>query len=182
MSSASALARRYAKALLEVAASSGGREVLALRDELAGFVPLVDDHAELRQALAHPGLAAAQKRRLVSAVAERAGASPLVKRLVDLLAGRARLGLLKDVAEAYAELANRSQGVVTARVASAVPLSAPQRQALEQALQGDAKQVELRAEVDPALLGGLVVRAFGQTYDGSVRTRLSALRRRLARG
>jgi F-type H+-transporting ATPase subunit delta len=72
--------------------------------------------------------------------------------------------------------------VVTARVASAVPLSVPQRQALEQALQGDAKQVELRAEVDPALLGGLVVRAFGQTYDGSVRTRLSALRRRLARG
>jgi F-type H+-transporting ATPase subunit delta len=181
MSSPRALARRYAKALLEVAASAGAKDVLVLRDELASFVPLVDGHPELRRAVADPGLAAAEKRRLVGLVAERAGASSLVRQLVDLLAARDRLGLLQDVAEAYAQLANEAQGVVTARVESAVPLSAAQRQALEQALKGEAKQVELRAEVDADLLGGLVVRAFGRTYDGSVRTRLGALRRRLAR-
>ena len=52
--------------------------------------------------------------------------------------------------------------------------------ALEAALKGAFTSVELRTSVEPALVGGLVVRAFGRTYDGSVREHLAALRRRLA--
>jgi F-type H+-transporting ATPase subunit delta len=106
--------------------------------------------------------------------------SPLVKRLIELLSTRDRLALLAAVAEAYAQLANAALGVVAAEAVSAVPLAAEQKQALESALKGDAASVELVERVDPALVGGLVVSAFGRTYDGSVRTRLNALRRRLA--
>lgn len=175
-----ALARRYARALLYVASQGEGQGVLALRDELRAFAQQLDGHPQLRRALAHPTLAAERKRRLVLALADAAKATPLLKRLLELLSSRVRLSLLPDVAEAYAELANAARGVVAAEVASAVPLAAGQAQALERALKGNAASVELRTRVEPALVGGLVVRAFGRTYDGSVRERLAALRRRLA--
>ena len=173
------IARRYARALLDVANEGGRRGVLALRDELRAFVPQLD-HPQLRMALAHPALGAEPKRRLMLALAEAAKVTPLVKRLVELLSARDRLVLLPDVAEAYADLANAAHGVVAAEVASAVPLGAERRKALETALKGKAKSVELRTRVEPGLVGGLVVRAFGRTYDGSVREQLAALRRRLA--
>lgn len=175
-----ALARRYARALLYVASQGEGQGVLALRDELRAFAQQLDGHPQLRRSLAHPTLAAERKRRLVLALADAAKATPLLKRLLELLSSRVRLSLLPDVAEAYAELANAARGVVAAEVASAVPLAAGQAQALERALKGNAVSVELRTRVEPALVGGLVVRAFGRTYDGSVRERLAALRRRLA--
>jgi F-type H+-transporting ATPase subunit delta len=175
-----ALARRYARALLEVAREEGENAVLALRDELRGFVPQLASHPQLRTALANPVLGAEVKRRVLLALAERAQASPLVKRLVEVLGTRDRLELLAHVAEAYARLANAALGVVAAEAVSAVPLAAQQKQALESALKGGAASVELVERVDPAIVGGLVVSAFGRTYDGSVRTRLNALRRRLA--
>ena len=175
-----ALARRYARALLEVARTEGENAVLALRDELRGFVPQLASHPQLRLALANPVLGADVKRRVLLALAERAQASPLVKRLVEVLGTRGRLELLAHVAEAYARLANAALGVVAAEAVSAVPLVAQQKQALESALKGGAASVELVERVDPAIVGGLVVSAFGRTYDGSVRTRLNALRRRLA--
>jgi len=175
-----ALARRYARALVDVANAGGRKGALALRDELRAFVPQLDGHPRLRLALAHPTLAAEQKRRVVLALAAAAKAAPLLKRLVELLSSRDRLALLPDVAEAYADLANAAHGVVAAEVASAVPLRADQKRALETALKGNAASVELRTRVEPLLVGGLVVRAFGRTYDGSVRGQLAALRRRLA--
>jgi F-type H+-transporting ATPase subunit delta len=174
------LARRYARALLDVANEGGRRGVLALRDELRAFVPQLDGHPQLRMALAHPALGAEQRRRLMLALAEAAKLTPLVKRLVELLCARDRLALLPGVAEAYADLANAAHEVVAAEVASAVPLGAEQRKALETALKGKAKSVELRTRVEPGLGGGLEVRAGGRTYDGSVREQLAALRRRLA--
>lgn len=175
-----ALARRYAKALLETAAEIGSESVLGLRDELRSFVRELDAHPQLARALAHPTLGADAKRRVVRALAENAQATPLLKRLVELLGARGRLELLADVCEAYAALANARSGVVVADVASATPLLPQQKSALEAVLKGGAAGVELVESVDSALVGGLVVRAFGRTYDGSVRTRLQSLRRRLA--
>jgi F-type H+-transporting ATPase subunit delta len=168
-----ALARRYARALLDVA----GGDALALRDELRAFGRIVEGHPELRRALLEPGLGTEPRRRVLAAVAEGAGASALLRRLLGLLASRDRVSLLPDVIECYAELANAAQGVVSAEVVSAAPLAEAQRRALAAALGGT---VELRSREDPALVGGVLVRVGGTTYDGTVRTRLAALRRRLA--
>jgi F-type H+-transporting ATPase subunit delta len=176
------LARRYARALVEVAAKGGRDGLIALRDELRAFVPRLMAHDELKAALAHPRLGAEAKQRAVLALAERAQASPLARRLMELLGSRDRLALLGDVAEAYAELANAATGVLSAEAVSAIPLDAAQKRSLETALRGVAESVELTTRVDPALVGGLVVRAHGRTYDGSVRTRLAELGRRLAAG
>lgn len=169
------LARRYARALLDVARAAG--EALAVRDELRALVPAVTGHDALWRALVHPGVSAEVKGRVLAAVAETAGASPVVRRLVALLAARDRVALLPEVAEAYADAANAAQGVVSAEAVSASPLTGDEHRALEAALGG---AVELRTRVDPDLLGGLLVRVGGTTYDGSVRARLAALGRRLA--
>jgi len=174
---ARALARRYARALLDVADEQGPNAALALRDELRAFAPLLAAHPELQHALLHPGLGTEAKQRLLAAVADRAGASTLLRRLLDLLAVRDRVALLEDVVEAYARLANAAQGIVSAETVSAVALADAQRRALAAAL-GDA--VELRSRIAPEVLGGLLVRVGGKTYDGTVRTRLDALRQRLA--
>ncbi len=173
MSGGRAVAQRYARALLGAA----GPGALEVRDELRAFVPLVEGHRELRRVLLDPALGAEPRRRVLAAVAERADASPLLRRLLDLVAARDRVSLLPDLCEAYAELANQAHGVVSAEVVSAVPLPESQRQGLATAL---GSRVELRCHEDPSLVGGLLVRVDGTTYDGSVRTRLAALRRRLA--
>jgi F-type H+-transporting ATPase subunit delta len=174
------LARRYARALLEVAEAGGKDKALALKQELRSFAREIEAHAPLKRALAHPSLAAEKKRNIVAALAEHAQATPLVKRLVEVLAIRDRLALFPQVAAAYADLANAAHGVVMAEVVSAAPLEPAQTTALEAVLRARGTSVELAGVVDPALLGGLVLRLGGRTYDGSVRTRLAALKRRLA--
>ena len=87
------------------------------------------------------------------------------------------MALLPDVVETYAQLANAARGIVSAEAVSAVPLAAEETRALAAALGG---AVELVTRVDPELVGGVLVRTGGKTYDGTVRTRLDALRRRLA--
>jgi len=118
----------------------------------------------------------------VKAVWQARNASPLLLRLLDLLAERGRLDVLSAVAESYAVLHNAHKGVVRAEVVTAVPLETTQQRLLETALGqvADAKAVELRAQVDPTVLGGVLVRMAGRTYDGTVRGRLASLRARLA--
>jgi F-type H+-transporting ATPase subunit delta len=175
-----ALARRYARALFDAAAHQGPEAPHALRDELRAFAPLLAGHAELRHALSHPGLGAEPRRRVLAALADRAGASVLLRRLVELLATRDRALLLPEIAEAYADIANAASGVVSAEAVSAVALPEAQARALAVTLGGPAGPAELRCRVDPELIGGLLVRVGGKTYDGTVRTHLAALRRRLA--
>jgi F-type H+-transporting ATPase subunit delta len=117
---------------------------------------------------------------VLAALADRAGASVLLRKLVEVLASRDRTALLPDIAEAYAELANAARGVVMAEAVSAVALPDAQAQALAVALGGPNGPAELRCRVDPELVGGLLVQVGGQTYDGTVRTHLATLRRRLA--
>ena len=172
-------ARRYARALLDVARRAGTQA--ALRDELQAASTRMTGHPELQAALTHPTLSGDRKACLAEAVWR--DGSPLLRRLLEMLAGRDRLGALPAIAEAYAEAWNAEQGVVAAEVTSAAPLDAATVAALAEALgRAAGARVALTTAQDPALLGGVLVRMGGRTYDGSVRGRLRALRERLARG
>ena len=172
-------ARRYARALLDVALEKGVAE--PLRAELAGMVALIAAHPDLAAILAHPAVSAERKRKVVGAVAASAKASDLLTRLLTLMGERDRLPLLPMVAAAYAKLWNAHRGVVAAEAVSAVPLDETQFRAVASALAAaSGREVDLSARVDPRLLGGMLVKMEGRTYDGSVRARLRALRRTLA--
>jgi F-type H+-transporting ATPase subunit delta len=179
----SALGRRYARALLEVASASSADVPARLRSELEQLVEALETHEELAALLRHPALGPEPRRRLLETVAREAGLSPLMRRTLELLAAHDRLPLLPSLAASYGEELNRRQGVLAASARSAVPLSEAQRRALADALGAlVGKKVELEAQLDPTLLGGVLVQLGGRSYDGTLRTQLQALRRRLAAG
>lgn len=169
-------ARRYARALLELAlAQRGGDEV---RRGLREAARLVAQSPDLRTVLMHPAVGTERKREVVERVWK--GEHALVRRLIVLLAERERIDLLPDLERLYSHLWNAQRGVVEAEALSAEPLSDAQRQALAGALRRlSGRDVELTATSAPEILGGLVVRMDGKVYDGSVRGRLRALRERL---
>ena len=177
--SAPGTARRYARALLDVALEKGVAE--PLRAELSEMAAAIASHEDLASLLANPAVSAERKRKLVAAVAARARATDLLARLLTLLGGRDRLDLLPMVAAAYVKLWNAHRGVVAAEAVSATALDESQTRAVAKALgAATGREVDLQARVDPRLLGGMLVNMEGRTYDGSVRARLAALRRTLA--
>ena len=170
-------ARRYARALLDVALQQGDAE--ALRRELREAAALLAAQKDLKSALEHPALPAEAKRKIVEAVWGRRG-SKLLARLMGLLAERGRVALLPAIEESYGALWNAHRGVVAAEAVAAVPLDEAQARAVAEALRrATGKKVELQTRVDAALVGGLLVKMEGRTYDGTVRGRLRALRQRL---
>jgi F-type H+-transporting ATPase subunit delta len=174
---AQGVARRYARALLDVALQQGDPETV--RRELRAAAALLAAQGELRAALEHPALSGEAKKKVAEAVWG-GRASTLTARLLALLAERGRIGLLDAIEAAFGVLWNVHRGVVAAEAVSAAPLDEGQTRAVAEALRrATGKEVELQARVDPALLGGLMVKMAGRTYDGSVRGRLRALRARL---
>lgn len=183
------VARRYARALLEVtdAKSTAPGETLpsaeTLATELRFSLELLESSPELRRAFEDPLLPLARKRALLRAVWTKAQASPLMVRLLDLLVEHGRASLLPVVEEAFRQAWNARRGVVEAQAVTVQAIEAGQRDALTKALARlSGKDVELRSELDPKVIGGVLVRMAGKSYDGTVRGRLRALRSRLVHG
>lgn len=167
------IARRYAAALLDHAERAGAVE--EIERQILEAAALWKASPELRRAALHPGIPLAQRRAMVRrAFGERF--HPLVADFLELLLRRRRIGLLPDAAEAFDRLADRSRGVVKVRVRTFRPLAAHHRDALTQVLSRRlARKVELREEVDPALLGGIAVQIGDNVTDATVAGRLKRL-------
>lgn len=171
------LARRYARALFDVAAEQGNAESVAR--ELKQAVAIIDGNAELRAILHHGAVRAEKKRGIVAGIWK----TGLAARLLQLLAERDRMELLPSLTEQFESAWNESRGVLSGEAVSAAPLAQAQVEALAAALgRGLGVTVDLRTREDKSLLGGLRVTLGGRTYDGSVRAQLRALRDRLAAG
>jgi F-type H+-transporting ATPase subunit delta len=174
-----AVARRYAKALWELANQESRLE--AVGQELLRFERVLAEEPELRSALLLPWSTAATKRDIVVAVSERLGLSTLARNFLALVAQRRRMALLADIREAYQALADQAAGRVRARVRSAAPLDDAQRSALRERLGRQlGKTVLLDTAVDPSLLGGFVAEVGSRLLDMSLRGQLARLRERLA--
>lgn len=168
-------ARRYARALFDLAAERGRQEEwqAQLRDAVAAA-----SEPSVALYLGLPRVPVADKLDAVRRLLE--GYDPMVVNAVQLLTQRRALDALADVAAAYDALLNESMGRVPVSVTSAIALSDPQRTRLsgelERVLRGD---VVLDLREDEGLLGGLIVQVGDQVIDGSVRTRLESMRRTL---
>lgn len=173
------VARRYARALLDVALQKGGADALAA--ELSTVAGTLESQPELRRVLMHPALSSEKKAKVATQVFK--SVAPLLSKLIGLLVERDRVALLSAIRDAYTDLWNEQRGVVAAEAISAAPLLDAQQKALAAAAKKLAgREVTLKSSVDPSLLGGVVLRMNGRTYDGSLRAQLRALRERLAPG
>jgi F-type H+-transporting ATPase subunit delta len=172
------VAARYARALLDVARREG--DPRAAENEVASFAALLQGHETLAQVLTNPAIPAQKKAGLVRELAARAGVSPIVAKLLVLLAERDRLVLLPDLLDEYRRRLQDFLNVVRAEVVTAVPLPGDRVEALERALAAmTGRTVSMTASVDPALIGGVVTRIGSVVYDGSVKRQLEKMRETL---
>jgi F-type H+-transporting ATPase subunit delta len=167
--------RRYARALFSLA--SEDNTVAAVRAELRSLGALLEASPELRDVLLQPLHPAAERRRVLEGVAEKLGASSLLRRFYAYLIDQRRLVAFDQIEAEFIRLSDEAAGKRKARVKSARPLSAEQQARIARALSARAgRAVELEVEVDPALVGGLVAQIGDTVYDGSLRTQLTQLR------
>ncbi len=174
----SALGRRYAKALLDLAREQG--QVDAVLRDVGALSEAWKVSAELRDIVGNPVLPKPALKAAVDAVMERLGCSTLVRNTIKLMADKGRLGHLDDVLRALEELAEAETGRVRVEVVSAKPLSDSYYARLTEKLRrATDREIVLVKKQDPSLIGGVVTRIGDQVFDGSLSNRLSELKESL---
>lgn len=168
------LAARYAAALFELADSR--KELDAVASDLANLRAMLGESGDLQRLIRSPVLTRDAQSRAMTALLQAAGSGDLVRRFIGLVAQNRRLFALPAMIDAYlAELARR-RGEITAQVTAARPLDDRQRQAVADAVQrAVGGRVSLDVKVDPALIGGLVVKVASRMVDSSLRSKLQRL-------
>jgi F-type H+-transporting ATPase subunit delta len=179
---ASAVANRYARALVDIVMTPGS----ALKPEdaltqLRAVEALIQESPELRIALLTPAIQNSRKRAVMADLLARIGGSPLIRNFVYVVIDHRRIGIMSDIREAFELQLDERMGFVRAEVSSAAPLNEALSAGLESELAKlTGKRMRLRFDVDPALLGGVVARIGSTLYDGSVRGELRQLGKKLA--
>jgi F-type H+-transporting ATPase subunit delta len=175
------VARRYARALLQLAREAGTLD--ATGQELQ-TVAATFDEPRLRAVVLNPAIDAGARGNVVSGVVGALGASPSVGNLVRLLADRDRLATLPQVSQAYDALVDAEMGRTRVRIRSASPLGSAEQEDLTnlaRRLVGGG-EVIVSTEVDAELLGGVMIDVGGTVWDGSVRTQLQTISKEMAGG
>ncbi|MDQ4108043.1 MAG: ATP synthase F1 subunit delta [Actinomycetota bacterium] len=169
--------RGYAQALLSVADAEGALD--RVQDELYAFAKSVERQGDLREALTDAALPLERKRAVIDELLG-ARAHPLTATLVGFLVDAGQARRIGPIAEELArEAAHRSERTL-AEVRSAVPLTEAQRSRLADALRNaTGHPVELKVDVDPSVMGGVVARVGDEVFDGSVASRLTEARQYL---
>lgn len=168
-----AVAGVYAEALLALAAAEGRED--ALLEELDGMVDLLDRQSDLERFLGSP-LADPRQQSALLEKALRGRASDILVDTLQVMRRKGRLQLVRAVASTYRAQWLRLKGRVEVAVTTAVPLTAELRgKLIEAANRATGKTAQILEKVDPALLGGMVVRMGDQKLDRSVATEVARL-------
>ena len=171
------MAKVYAQALFD--ASQEAHAADAVGRELSGFVAGLAASEQLTDVLADPQIETTAKIRIVAELTREA--QPLVANTLQLLLERGRFAIIEELRAEYDALTAAEAAVVNVEVTSAVKLTAATQKMIAARVETTTgRRVELALRVDPAIVGGLVLRVGDVIVDGSVRSRIRQLRRRLA--
>ena len=175
----SGMAGRYALALHQLAQETRAGE--AVTADLERFLALLDESPDLNRLVKSPVFSAQEQIKALDAVLAAAGIAGVAARFIRLVASKRRLFALPDMIAGYKALQDRSKGVTRAQVTVAQPLSPAHLATLRQALADVTRQpaVEVAVQVDPSIIGGLVVKLGSRMVDGSLRTKLNTIRTRM---
>lgn len=168
------LAGRYATALFELARDE--RQLDAVGVSLAALKAALAESEDFARLTTSPLVSRGEAGKAIAATADAMQLDPLTTRFLGVLAENRRLGQLGAVIRAFNLLAAAHRGETTAEVTSAHPLSDDQVAALKTRLKSRlGRDVSVDLAVDPAILGGLVVKIGSEMIDGSIRTKLNTL-------
>lgn len=173
------IARRYARALLDVASESSRTDAVA--EQLSNLARVLQQHAEVADVFFNPAYSREQRAALVEALLKALGpVEPALANTLRLLVERNRLASLPDMARLYRDMADEKAGRLRGHVTSSTPLSQDTLQQLQRTLQQlTGRNVLLETRVDAAVLGGVSAQVGSLLYDGTLRSQLEQLRREL---
>jgi len=173
--SVSGVSGRYATALFELARDQ--KSVDTVKADLDRFDAMLADSADLKRLVRSPVFSADAQARALTAVLERSGISGISANLLKVLTANRRLFAVSDVIRAFRALVAKFKGEATADVTVAETLNAKNLDALKTALKTvTGKDVALNVKIDPAIIGGLVVKLGSRMVDSSLRTKLNSIK------
>ena len=171
----SGVAGRYATALFELARDE--KSVDSVKADLDTFDALIAESADLARLVRSPVFTADAQLKALSAVLDRAGIGGTTAKFLKVLTANRRLFTVRDVIRGFRTLVARFKGEATAEVTVAEQLSEKNLEALKGALKTvTGKDVDLKVKVDPAIIGGLVVKVGSRMVDSSLRTKLNSIK------
>jgi F-type H+-transporting ATPase subunit delta len=179
--SVTAIARRYAEALADIAIQRGQTQQIA--EELSRFAEMFTSNKELYDTIASPIISQRDKVKILDALIQRTRPSKVIENLLKLLLSHHRLHHIRFVQEQFRNFIDEREGVVRAHVTTASPVGDDEKEMFARQLQRiTRKRIDLTFKLDPSLLGGAVTRVGSVVYDGSVRTRLEKIKHELKEG
>jgi len=168
--------RVYARALFEAAREQGRLE--PVREQLEQIVSAAARVPELRELLRNPQLDPRTRAAALEDVLS--GGDELLRNFLLVLADKGRIAELEVIAQEFERLVAEEEGILSAKLTTAVELSdEDERRLLKQIEQASGRKVEATRQVDPDLIGGIVLQVGSHRLDASVRGRLERLRRSL---
>jgi F-type H+-transporting ATPase subunit delta len=171
----SGVADRYAQSLFELALEENA--LATVESELESFDALIKESADFRRLVESPAFSSDEQLRAIGAIVAETGPSELTGNFLKVVAGNRRLFVLPGMIRRFRELCATHRGEIEAEVTSAHPLDDGQRAALAEALGSYAgKTVTMRETVEPAILGGLIVKIASRQIDTSLRSKLNSLK------
>ena len=171
----SGLAERYAAALFDLADERHALDAAA--GDLRELRTMLQESGDLMRLLRSPVLSREAQGKAVATLAERAGLTDLTRDFLGVVARNRRLFAVPEMIEAYLRQLAERRGEVTALVTVAQPLDEARQTALtEQLRRAVGARVTIDIRVDPALLGGMIVRVGSRMVDASLSSRLQRLR------
>ncbi|MBT8495308.1 MAG: ATP synthase F1 subunit delta [Deltaproteobacteria bacterium] len=178
--SAGSLARRYAKALMQLGEEQNNYEKLG--SELSVLAGAMTASDELRDTLTNPLFQRSDRQNVIEAVLARIGASPTIKNFSLLLLDRERLAAVPAISRELDGMIDDKIGRVNAEVWSATKLNPGQEAQIRTELEKlSGKTVDMTSSHDPSLLGGVVARVGDVVYDGSLKTQLQHIKAQLSK-
>lgn len=179
--SSSAISKRYAQALVELATEKKLVEQYGVELEAVSAVLARED--ALRSLIESPTLAVEKKSEIMNDIVNKMELSDGIKNFVGLLTVKDRLQYIGSIYADYTTFADEISGVVRACVSSAVKLTKAQADSIKQGLETQTgKKIDLQSKVDSSLLGGLKAEVGGKVFDGSIKTQLQRIEDTLKKG
>src|SRR5262245_25209369 len=138
---------------------------------------MIGESEDLSRLVRSPVFTADAQLKALSALLDKAAISGIAGKFLKVLTANRRLFAVRDVIRAYRTLVARFKGEATAEVTVAEQLSEKNLGALKGALKSvTGKDVDLNVKVDPAIIGGLVVKLGSRMVDSSLRTKLNSIK------
>jgi F-type H+-transporting ATPase subunit delta len=172
----SGMAGRYASALFELALET--KAVDAIKTDLDRFDAMIADSADLKRLVRSPVFGVDEQLKALTSILDKAGIKGVAANFLRVITTNRRLFAVRDMIRGYRALVARHKGEVSAQITVAEALSDKNLDALKGALKNvtGGKDIDLDVKIDPAIIGGLIVKVGSRMVDSSLRTKLNAIK------